>query len=333
MANFELAGLSAAPGEVVKGHLGHVTLADGNKVGVPVVIVNGVEDGPTLVVTASIHGTEINGTGALLKTVRATDPQQLRGRLVAITVGNPFAFQVGSYFSPVIAPTGDGINMSSAPMWPADSGGTVTLRLAGVIGEALKVATHSIDVHSNPPDAIPFTLIRRDACPDENVLNEMEKMAEAWGFTVIDSPGRSATGVVGSSLAHGIPSMTPELIADFFLWEDNTNSGQIGITNTMKAIGMLEGDIVPQATPPMQGDFYMADRLTSHKGGLMWIKHPPGTFLREGDTAVDMMDVWGDLIEEVKMPYDGYCWSFTGGVGYTQVVPEGTQIAFTFRER
>ena len=45
------------------------------------------------------------------------------------------------------------------------------------------------------------------------------------------------------------------------------------------------------------------------------------------------MDVWGDLIEEVKMPYDGYCWSFTGGVGYTQVVPEGTQIAFTFRER
>jgi predicted deacylase len=333
MANFELAGLSAAPGEVVKGHLGYVTLADGNKVGVPVVIVNGVEDGPTLVVTASIHGTEINGTGALLKTVRATDPQQLKGRLVAITVGNPFAFQVGSYFSPVIAPTGDGINMSSAPMWPADSGGTVTLRLAGVIGEALKAATHSIDVHSNPPDAIPFTLIRRDACPDESVLAEMEKMAEAWGFTVIDSPGRSATGVVGSSLAHGIPSMTPELIADFFLWEDNTNSGQIGITNVMKAIGMLEGDIVAQATPPMKGDFYMADRLTSHKGGLMWIKHPPGTFLREGDVAVDMMDVWGDLIEEVKMPYDGYCWSFTGGVGYTQVVPEGTQIAFTFRER
>lgn len=333
MANFELAGLTAAPGEVVKGHLGRVTLADGNKVGVPVVIVNGVEDGPTLVVTASIHGTEINATGALLKTVNATDPQQLKGRLVAVSVGNPLAFQVGSYFSPVLAPPGDGINMSSAPMWPADPNGTLTLRLAAILGEALKVATHSIDVHSNPPDAIPFTLIRRDACPNREVLAEMEKMAEAWGFTVIDSPGRSATGVVGSSLAHGIPSMTPELIADFFLWESNTGSGQIGITNVMKAIGMLEGQLEAQAAPPMQGDFYMAERLRSQKGGLMWIKHPPGTFLRAGQTAVDMMNVWGDIVEEVTMPYDGYCWSFTGGVGYTQVVPEGSEIAFTFRER
>lgn len=77
----------------------------------------------------------------------------------------------------------------------------------------------------------------------------------------------------------------------------------------------------------------MADRLTLHKGGLMWIKHPPGTFLREGDAVVDMMDVWGDIVEEVKVPYDGYCWNFTGGVGYTQAVPGGTQIAVTFRER
>ena len=77
----------------------------------------------------------------------------------------------------------------------------------------------------------------------------------------------------------------------------------------------------------------MADRLTLHKGGLMWIKHPPGTFLREGDAVVDMMDVWGDIVEEFKVPYDSYCWNFTGGVGYTQAVPGGTQIAFTFRER
>ena len=77
----------------------------------------------------------------------------------------------------------------------------------------------------------------------------------------------------------------------------------------------------------------MADRLTLHEGGLMWIKYPPGTFLREGDAAVDMMDVWGDIVEEVKVPYDGYCRYFTGGVGYTQSVPEETQIACTFRER
>lgn len=333
MANFELAGLSVAPGEVAKGHLGHVTLADGTKVGVPVVILNGVEDGPTLVVTASVHGTEICGTGALLRVVRATDPRQMRGRLVAITVGNPFAFQVGNYWSPVIAPPGDGINMSAVPMWPANPRGTVTTRLGAFIGQALQVATHSIDIHSNPPDAIPFTLVRRDLAPNDEVRAEMDKMAKAFGFTVIESLGRSATGVTGGSVANGVPSMTPELTHDFYLREDNTRAGQIGVTNVMKAIGMLEGELEPQAIPPMEGDFYMAERLTTHKGGLMWIRRRPGEFIRKGEVVIEMMNVWGDIVEEVKMPYDGYCWSFTGGVGYTQVVPEGTHIAFTFRER
>ena len=66
----------------------------------------------------------------------------------------------------------------------------------------------------------------------------------------------------------------------------------------------------------------------------MWIKHPPGTFLREGETAVDMMDVWGDLIEEVQMPYE------TATAGPSPVAsaiprscPREHRFAFTFRER
>jgi uncharacterized protein len=332
VADFEVGELRAAPGEVAKGHLGHVSLADSTKVGVPAIVVNGAEDGPTLVVTGSVHGTEINGTGALLRAVREIDPRQMRGRLVAIPSANPFAFQVGSYFTPFISPT-DGFNLSSMPMWPGNPEGRLTERIAAIIGRALQLATHSIDVHSNPDAAMPFTLVNRDLAPDDRTRNEMNTMAEAWGFTVIETVGGRSTGVNGSSVAHGVPSMTPELTGDMFLREDNTRAGRIGITNVMKAIGILEGELEPQAVSPMQGDFVGAGRLTTHRGGLMWVRQPPGQFLREGDLAIEMTDVWGDTVEEIRMPFDGYCWSFTGGIGGTHAVPEGTQIAYLFRER
>jgi uncharacterized protein len=188
-------------------------------------------------------------------------------------------------------------------------------------------------VHSNPDAAMPFTLVNRDLAPNDATREAMNTMAEAWGFTVIETIGGRSTGVNGSSVANGIPSMTPELTGDMFLREDNTGAGQIGITNVMKAIGILEGQLVPQAIPPMKGDFIAAGRLITQKGGLMWVRQWPGTLLRQGAVAIEMMDVWGEIVEEVRMPFDGYCWSFTGGVGSTHAVSEGTQIAFLFRER
>lgn len=332
MADFELAGLHAAPGDVAKGHLGHVTLADGTRVGVPVVVLNGVDDGPTLVVTSAVHGTEVVGTGALLEVVRRTDARQLRGRLIAVTVANPFAFQVGSYFTPFIAPT-DGINLSSAAFWPASPEGRLTERIAAIIAPALKAATHVIDIHSNPDLAIPFTLVNWGLCPDEATRQETARIAAAWGTTVIDMPGKAATGVKGSAVAHGIPAMTPELTGDLYLRDDNVRVGAIGLRNVMRAIGMLEGQLEPQSAPKLEGDFVYHGRLTANTGGLLWVRRQPGTFIAQDEVVVEIVDVWGDTVEELRMPVDGYCWSFTGGVGSTHAVAEGTQVAFVFRER
>jgi predicted deacylase len=297
-----------------------------------VVVVNGVEDGPTLVVSASVHGTEVVGTGALLEVVRQTNPQQLRGRLVAITAANPFAFQVGSYFTPFISPT-DGTNLGSAPFWPPDPEGRLTERIAAIIAPALHSATHAIDMHSNPDLAIPFTLVNRGLCRDDATRQEMMRMAEAFGTTVIEMPSQRPSGINGSCVANGVPAMTPELTGDLYLREDNVRIGVVGITNVMKAVGMLEGTPEPQSLPKLTGDFVYHGRLTTQRGGLMWVRRAPGTRIAAGDVAIEMMDVWGDIVEQIRMPVDGFCWSYTGGIGSSHAVPEGTQIAFVFKER
>ena len=96
---------------------------------------------------------------------------------------------------------------------------------------------------------------------------------------------------------------------------------------------MIDGPPEPQLTPRLEGDFVYHGRLTANTGGLMWVRRRPGTFISEGEVVVEIVSVWGEVVEEIRMPVDGYCWSFTGGVGSTHAIAEGTSIAYVFRER
>ena len=100
MKTFQLNELRVSPGSVGKGYLGEVVLSSGARVGIPVVIAHGAEDGPILVITGSMHGEEIVGCGALHSLFRVLDPSVMRGTVVAVTVTNPLAFQNNTYATP-----------------------------------------------------------------------------------------------------------------------------------------------------------------------------------------------------------------------------------------
>ena len=58
--------------------------------------------------SGATHGNEIAGTAAIIEVMRALDPQQMRGAVIAIPVANPLALDQGSYVYPQ-----DGRNMAS----------------------------------------------------------------------------------------------------------------------------------------------------------------------------------------------------------------------------
>jgi predicted deacylase len=64
----------------------------GNLVRFPIFIVNGARPGPTLAVTAGIHGAEFASIEAALQVGRAAAADCLAGRLVIVAVANMPAF-------------------------------------------------------------------------------------------------------------------------------------------------------------------------------------------------------------------------------------------------
>jgi predicted deacylase len=317
---------SAGSGERAHGSLGHVELADGSKVSIPIILINGKSDGPVLTVVSGIHGTELTGVAAVLEAANQINPAKLKGAFIGIPGANPFACRDGDYKNPYDASNDVGSNVFSLPADP-----TMSQRMSYLVGQALTGADYVIDMHCNPLPSIPFSLMNTGICKDERTKVETEKICEAFGATVIawSRPGRTIRDVC---VERGIPAITPELAGNIYLLDDCVKVGTTGILNVMKAVGMLDGKPEAQPGAKLKGNFVAVGRLVANRGGLLFVRKYPGTKVKKGETVAEILDVYGQVAQVVTMPHTGYCWSFTGGIGGSHAINEGDKIAYTFAE-
>lgn len=87
--SFALGDVVAAPGELVHGWFELATLPTGHRERLPIVLVRGREPGPTVWVTANIHGDEVTGLSVIHALLEPDLADRLRGTLVAIPSLNP----------------------------------------------------------------------------------------------------------------------------------------------------------------------------------------------------------------------------------------------------
>jgi predicted deacylase len=328
---FRLGDITVGPGEVGRGAVARFRMGDSQDLVVPAVVVNGRRDGPTLLVTAGVHGREVCGIAALLDALKALDPAQMSGRVVGVTVANPLAVQLGTYITPH-----DSINLSSPIYFPANPRGSVTQRMAAGIQQAIEVADYVIDMHANPLPSMPFVITCTTIAPDERTRVEAKRFAEAFGVTVIEMEKTSPTSIRDFATQRGTPGITPELAGNHFIWDEITRVGTRGILNCARAVGILPGQPEPQkgVEPILKGNFVFHGMLRSNTGGFLKVFKKPGEFIRAGERVALIRDCYGETLEEVTMPVDGYCWAFLGGnVTQSWVLTEGDSIAYIFKER
>ena len=75
-------------------------LVTGGDVSLPVQVVHGKQDGPTVWVSAAIHGDEVMGVEIVRRLLTTLDAKRLRGTLVAVPVVNVLGFMAGDRYLP-----------------------------------------------------------------------------------------------------------------------------------------------------------------------------------------------------------------------------------------
>jgi len=192
---------------------GHIPIADSanHSVAMPVILLAGADKGPTLLVTAGIHGGEHSGTQAALQFAHTVDPSDLKGNIIVLPVMNPQAFSARQFG---VCPI-DGKNMNR--IFPGCRSGTISERTAfWLLEEISPLLTHFVDLHGGDVgEALsPFAIWRPSG--DTSVDRISQAMAEGFGLPAVvalNPRGQAWTGD-GTLLAALGAQRIPGIVAE-----------------------------------------------------------------------------------------------------------------------
>ena len=130
---------------MTRGALRTVDRPDGTPVDIPVIIVRGSGDGPTLWLHGCVHGNEYCGTYIIHECIRSLDPDAMSGAVVALPILNLTAFLHDQRMSPYEGYGGGDLNRC----FPGDSAGSLTQQIAHAIYQPLReYADYLVDFHT-----------------------------------------------------------------------------------------------------------------------------------------------------------------------------------------
>ncbi len=177
---------------------------------VPVVSIRNGE-GSTVLLISGNHGDEYEGQIALTKLCRELAPEDIRGRLIILTMANYPAAKAGLRTSPI-----DDGNLNRT--FPGDPLGTPTQMIAHYIEEVLlPICDYSIDLHSGGSSLFyPPTLLRgRGHTPEEAkklvALQRAFDLPYATVFTSGGGPNTTARTSMGGAGRKGVVSIMAEI--------------------------------------------------------------------------------------------------------------------------
>lgn len=293
--------LQAELGNHAHGHLNVGEMQDASPLQLPVYLINGSQDGPTLYIQAVSDGDELNGLAVVREVLRRVSPTDLAGGIIAVPIVNVSAFHAKQAHSPV-----DGKKMNRC--FPGRKGGSSSERIAHrLFQNAVLQADYVVDLHQGGVrpmvDEVRVRVDRR-----KRIHKACMEMARAFGIGyILDSRGPDGQ-LARCAPDEGIPTIDPELGGCVGWEESSIQKGVTGIENLMKHFGMIKGKpIVP--TKQVVVDGFLS--VLCNRGGLVDYRAHLYDHIQKGDPILDITDPFGGVLETLHAPEESIFWSHT----------------------
>jgi predicted deacylase len=299
MADLKIGNVVAAPGTRVRGVIPVTNLPGGRTLDIPIIVINGAEAGPCVWVDAVIHGDEPEGTLCCHMVDAVLDPATMRGSVVLVPVLNVPAFEAAQRGNPL-----DTFSYDLNRIYPGKADGYLTERLAHAHSVWLRdVATYEISIHSGGAHSYLSETIF--ATTDEKAIELAKAMGKDWPLILKSFlPKGSPPAVMFEAGKQGItvelggrPATSPSefhrcarVLAD-------------GVLNLLRYYKVIDGDVT-RASKWLTG---VQHALLAPASG-MFVAEPTLKFqqpMKKGDLLARIVDVYGDLLAEVRTPVDG----------------------------
>jgi predicted deacylase len=260
------------------------------RVVVPVIAINGEQDGPRVSVTAGVHGAEYVGIEAARRLGTEIDPTQVRGSIVVVPIVNTTSFHRRAIYTSGL----DGNNLNR--MFPGNKNGTPSERLAHWIFETIiRPSDYYLDLHGGDmiEALVPFAIYL--ASEDKQVEQTSLEMAQATGIERIIR-SLTAGSTYAAATAAGIPAVLAE-IGGQGVWSDElVEAHKEGALGVLRYLGVLPGDQPVHAGQRVYDTFAW---MRAEQDGLFHPNVQIGETVREGQPIGRITDYFGNELQSL----------------------------------
>lgn len=283
-----IAGTEIIPGSRQQLALPVAKLYTHTELSITIKTVRGKREGPTLFVSAAIHGDEINGVEIVRRLLQHRSLRSLRGTLVTIPVVNVHGFLNNSRYLP------DGRDLNRS--FPGSPKSSLAGRIAhSFFNEVVAHCDYGIDLHTGARHRGNLPQIRADL-QDERT----RAMAEAFGAPVMLHAKTRDGSLREVANDQKIPILLYEAGEALRFDEVAIRAGVSGIINVMRQIGMLPASRSkrPKRTPMVTDQSYW---VRARFSGVLRALVPLGAFVKKDEVIAVISDPIGDSSGDVEI--------------------------------
>ncbi len=292
-ANFEIGQSVVLPGKRKQCEVPISKLVTGTQVSLPVMVVHGTGDGPTVWMNAAVHGDEINGVEIIRRVLEKLDPRRLLGTVLAVPVVNVHGFVTGDRYLP------DRRDLNRS--FPGSPRGSLASRIARLMmTEVVGRCSVGVDLHTGSHHRSNLPQIRADL--DDPAT---KALASVFGAPVVIHSSTRDGSLRQAATEAGATVLLYEAGEARRVDEQRIRTGADGIMRFFAAIGLVE----PPAADHLRVSPSRVSRSTSwvraRQSGIAQIDVSLGDHVQRGGVIGRLHDSFGNSLGRVTAPVDG----------------------------
>ncbi|SDD79600.1 succinylglutamate desuccinylase/aspartoacylase family protein [Kordiimonas lacus] len=273
----------------------------GEPIHVPVVVVRGAQPGKTLLLTAAVHGDELNGIAVLHRLLEGLNAETLSGTVVAVPGLNQPGINANNRRFPVSSGGGALVDLNRNFPGTDEVGGSTSGRYIGALwGGLLRPnADFAVDIHTQTRGAAYPLFVFADFGNAK-----ARAAAHMLGPDMIKNDAGQQGTLETSLMKEGIPAVTLEVGAPKQFQPELIDRAVWGIMNLMRHEGLLAGDAEAPPVKAIVGSNYT--NIYADRGGIAVLHVGLKDVVTKGQKVATLYDAFGHVIRTYKAPHNGW---------------------------